>query len=75
MNKEILVHNLRVFIKKFFNIDITDNNIEYICQDLEEHNVAALLTEYVEYLIGDAEMMIPMIKELLIITNEGKQYK
>lgn len=75
MNKEILVHNLRVFIKKFFNIDITDNDIEYICQDLEEHSVAVLLTEYIEYLIGDSEMMIPMIKELLIITNEGKQYK
>lgn len=75
MNKDLLTYNLKVFIKKFFNIEITDNDVEYICQDLEEYSVAVLLTEYVEYLIGDSEMMIPMIKELLIITNEGKQYE
>ena len=34
MDKDFLTANLKVFFKKFFDTEIPENGIEYICQDM-----------------------------------------
>ena len=46
---------------------------EYICQDMDQHSIAVLITEYVEYIIGDSDQMLPHIEEFIgSIMNEKK---
>lgn len=57
--------NLKVFFKKFFDTEIPENGIEYICQDMEAHSVAVLMTEYIEHIIGDSDQMLTHIEEFI----------
>lgn len=57
--------NLKVFFKKFFDTEISENDIEYICQDMDPHSVAVLMTEYVEHIIGDSDPMLLHIEEFI----------
>ena len=65
MDKDFLIANLKVFFKKFFDTEIPENGIEYICQDMEPHSGAVLMTEYVEHIIGDSDQMLPHIEEFI----------
>ena len=65
MDKDFLIANLKVFFKKFFDTEISENDIKYICQDMEPHSVAVLMTKYVEHIIGDSDPMLPHIEEFI----------
>lgn len=60
MDKDFLTVNLKVFFKKFFDTEISENDIEYICQDMDPYSIAVLMTEYVEHIIGDSDPMLPV---------------
>ena len=66
MDKDFLTANLKVFFKKFFDTEIPENGIEYICQDMQPHSVAVLMTEYIEHIIGDSDPMLPHIEEFIV---------
>ena len=66
MDKDFLTANLKVFFKKFFDTEISENDIKYICQDMEPHSVAVLMTEYIEHIIGDSDPMLPHIEEFIV---------
>lgn len=67
--------NLKVFFKKFFDNEISENDIKYICQDMDQHSIAVLITEYVEYIIGDSDQMLPHIEEFIGSIMNEKNYK
>ena len=75
MDKDFLTANLKVFFKKFFDTEISENDIEYICQDMEPHSVAVLMTEYIEHIIGDSDQMLPHIEEFIGCMMNKKHYK
>lgn len=74
MNKDFLASNLKVFFSKFFNIEIHENDIDYICQDMDPHSVAILMSEYVEHIIGDVEPMMYHIEEFIGCMINEKEY-
>lgn len=65
MDKDFLTANLKVFFKKFFDTEISENDIEYICQDMDPYSISVLMTEYVEHIIGDSDPMLPHIEEFI----------
>ena len=67
--------NLKVFFKKFFDNEISENDIKYICQDMDQHSIAVLITEYVEYIIGDSDQMLTHIEEFIGSIMNEKNYK
>lgn len=72
LDKDLLKGNIKTFLQNTINIEISENDLDYICDDLDPHHVSCNLVNYVDSVFLCDDCFCDLIIDMIVKTTENE---
>lgn len=72
LDKDLLKQNIKTFLSNTLKIEIKENDLDYICDDLDPHHVSCNLVNYVDSVFLCDDCFCDLIIDMIVKTTENE---
>lgn len=72
LDKDLLKQNIKTFLNNTLKIEIKENDLDYICDDLDPHHVSCNLVSYVDSVFLCDDCFCDLIIDMIVKTGENE---